>query len=200
MLLITGKWDKEGFVRKALIFALVAGPIWVVSVFCFLTDTITTNYEGFALDNNGLLYVGEAKGIGVYDNGEFVKTVYKGNALVWAFTVQDEKLYVAAYNMVEVMDLSGNLIETIDDSNASERKRLYAQRNVFVAGDARYVATNKFGFYRITKHSNGESETVFQTPILNFVLSTAIPVITIIAVIIFFTGYIKWLIEKLERK
>ena len=200
MKLKTGKWDKKGFFRKALIFSLIAGPIWFISMLSVMTDTITIKYDGFALDSNGLLYVGEAKGIAVYDDGEFVKTVYRMDALVWAFTIHDDKLYISTAKTIMVMDLSGNIIEIIDDSEAKAGDRLYGQRNVFVTDDASYIATNRFGYYKIAKHNNGESETIFQMPQLDIILGTALYVIPIICLIIFFTGYINWLNERSQNR
>ena len=168
----------------------------VISMFLYQTKTIITTYDGFALDSNGVLYVGEAKGIATYENGKFVKIIHEENSLSFAFTIQDDKLYAATGYRVEVMDLSGNLIETIDDSNSQEMYKLYRQRNSFVTDDALYIATNKLGYYKITKHNNGEGEIIFQTPIVDYIFGTAKNIIPIICVIIFFTGYIKWLQKK----
>jgi len=165
----------KGYIRKAVIFAVIAGPIWFIIGILIYYDVIEIYYDGFALDSNGLLYISDSKGISVYENGEYVKTVFRKET----FTIKDDKLYVAYAGKVDIMDLSGNLIETIDDSQSKELHRLSYRRYVFITDEAKYIATRKYGFYKITKYSDGESETIFQMPTLNYVISIfniAIPV------------------------
>ena len=187
------------YVKGVFIFVVIAGPIWFILVCLSVTDTITTNYNGFAVDSSGLLYVGEAKGIVVYNNGEFVEVVYSTNAASWAFTVQDDKLYVAVVRKIRIMDLSGTLIETIDDHQRKGFYRLYYQRNTFDTNDSKYIASNRFGFYKITKHSSEESTTVFQMPVLYYVIKIVQTVIVLIFAVLLLTWYVRWLIKKLAN-
>jgi len=158
-----------------------------------MTGVITSSYYGFALDNNGVLYIGKSDGINIYANGQFTKTVYKTPGGYY-FTIQDEKLYVATSGKVLEMDLRGNLIEKRDDRGSQEIEKLHKQRNVFVTDDTKYRATGGlFGFYKITRYdNNGGSSVIYQSPILDFVLYLAVLAIAIISVILFIKGFIKW--------
>lgn len=155
--------------------------------------TINTQYRGFAVDNNGSLYVGKFDRIDVYKNSEFVKTFCTVYSQTYGLTIQDEKLYVADGLTIKVMELSGNLIKTYNDSyDASEMHRLQSQQNVFVTDSAKYVATDTLGFFKITRYStDGGSEVVYQIPTLDFVFSWT-PLIFVILIIVLVIGGIKW--------
>ena len=159
------------YIKRLVIFGLVALPLYAVFTFCALTGAIVVSYYGFAVDNDGLLYVGKNSKIDVYDNGEYVETLYR-TTYGYRFTIQDEHLYIASGGLVEITDLSGILIKTVNDSNRNELMRLNKQKKVVITEDARYVATNIFGFYKITKYNNdGGREVIYHKPIFDFVLS-----------------------------
>ena len=163
------------YIKKLVLFGMITMPICGVFAICVVTGVIVVSYNGFAVDNDGMLYVGKNRKIDVYDNSEFVKTVYC-TTRGYHFTIQDENLYIATGGQVKIMDLYGRIIETIEDSTYGEEHRLAKERFLYVTDDARYVATNTFGFYKITKCSNdGGSEVVYQKPILDFVLGLAGP-------------------------
>lgn len=160
-------------IRGLFIFGAIVLPLYAILVICVSTGTIIASYSGFALDNNGFLYVGENHEINVYGNGEFIKTVYKP-ARGYSFTIQDETLYVADAGIVRKMDLEGNLIEKSDDIGTIEMNRLYRQRNMFVTNDAKYMANGIFGYYKITKYKNGGgTEIVYQSPLFTLVFQIA---------------------------
>ena len=179
------------YLKKLVIFGLFTLPLYVVFIFCTFTGLIVGSYYGFAVDNDDLLYIGKNSKMDVYDNGEFVRTVYRTER-GYRFTIQEEHLYIASGGLVEITDLSGVLIETVDDSTRSELIRLSKQKNSFVTDDAKYMATNTFGFYKITKYNNdGGNEVVYQNPIFDFVLRLAGPIGFVSFVIFFLVGLIK---------
>lgn len=191
------------FSRRTILFYMIGGPICFVSMILSLTGITVFGYEGFAVDNNGLLYVGENFKINVYDNGEFVDTIYKTTG-GYRFTIQDEKICLATSDKVKIMGLSGDVIKEYDDNDwtlDSEYYKLDKQRNVFITDDARYVATNTFGFYVITKHGNDETrEVIYHIPIVDFILYTARWLFLVLLPIIFLKEYVKWVREEKKKK
>jgi len=183
----------KSYMRKAIILFAISVPILFVIAMLVVSGSLNTWYYGFALDNNGMLYVGKASKIDVYDNGEFINTVYQTNSSGYSFTIKDEKLYIADWSKVEELDLSGNLIDTIDDNNSKEWRNFHKQRNEFSTGNAKYVATNILGFYKITEYdSNGKSKIVYQVPIIDFILTTAIYALPLSIIIVGIRGYVLW--------
>ena len=157
--------------KKTIVFAVIVFVTFYISVALGLSGAIVSAHYGFAVDANGLLYVGKSRGIDVYDSGEFVRTVYNAPR-GYSFTIRDEKLYIASTSRIKVMDLSGNLIEIIDDSVwPTEEYRIDKQKKEFVTDEARYTATNIFEFYTITKHTEGGSEIVYHIPIIDYILN-----------------------------
>ena len=159
------------YTKKEIRIIVIVCLIWGIVIFLYQICDINNFYRGFAVDDNRQLYVGKTSKIDVYENNEFVKTFKKVGAAIFSFTINDERLYLAAFAEVQVMDLSGNLIERIDDSaEPSEFYRLRKERKEFVTDEAKYVATEIFGYYKITKYSiDGEKEVVYRMPTFDYV-------------------------------
>jgi hypothetical protein len=142
------------------------------------TFEINIYYVGFALDDNGLLYVGKQGRIDVYSDGEFTSTIFRTNDGYW-FTFQDEQLYIIRGSNVRIFDLSGNLIETIDDReivrewnrvrNVESRKQ-----STFTTGHNDYREASVLGFYRIVKVTDYGNEVIFQMPTFDYVCKISI--------------------------
>ena len=157
------------FKKRLYLYTFTVGPLGFIITFLSFLGVINFTFCGFALDSNDLLYIGKSNKIDVYDNGKYVNTVFEYDG-GYFFTIQDEKLYIAASrDVIAVRDLTGKLIEIIDDSAHIEAKRLEKQKNVFLKDDAEYRATNTMGYYKITKLSNGESEVIFRKPLIDYI-------------------------------
>ena len=184
--------------RRFYKYIFVVGPILFILGCLSVFGVINTAYYGFALDESSFLYVGKTNKIDVYGNEGYVKTVFKKDGW-YAFTIQDEKLYIATNSgAIKVLDLSGNLIETIDDSTNEEADRLEKQKSVFFKDDAEYRATNVLGYYKITKFSNGRSEIIYRRPALDYFCAIA-QIAVIISVPVFLimicpSWYREWLL------
>ena len=162
-------------------------PIWFFVGCLFSSGIVNSSYHGFALDDNGLLYVGKHGKIDVYNKGQYIRTVFKNSGRGYAFTIQEEKIYIATYDTIDiviVMDLSGNLIKTIDDIDEKERRRLEMQKNVFTYDDSVYFATNTMGFYKITKTNDGKSEVIYQKPMLDYICGVVQNVVMPICILV----------------
>jgi len=189
------------FSKKAIIFGIVTWPICFIFISLIMSGAIVSAYYGFAVDNNGFLYVGKNSRIDVYDNGVFVKTVYE-TSYGYSFTIKNENLYIATESQVKVMDLSGTLIETTDDSVwPTEQYRMDRDKSVFLTNNARYVATDILGFYKITRYNNnGTREIVYHIPVIDYAVHCAILFITIVSFVIFIRTHKKWLQDEKEKK
>jgi hypothetical protein len=143
--------------------------IWGIIFWLDVSGIVNFSYKGFAIDKDGLLYIGKSKGIDIYDNGEFIKTMFPVTG--YAFTIQDEKIYLAYSSKLHIYDLTGRLADTLDDSSTREANKLYRERNHFFTDEANYLATNKLGFYQITKiYDNNESQVIYQMPIFDYAI------------------------------
>ncbi|MCL1895760.1 MAG: hypothetical protein FWG03_04350 [Clostridiales bacterium] len=181
--------DLKRFVSKYFIFALIAGTFWLIATICGFTGVITTYYVGFAVDGNGLLYVGKDKKLDVYDNDKYVRTICRAQK-GYRFTIRDERIYFATPSSAREIDFSGNIIKEFGDMKDNGWKQLDKEQKVFVTDDAVYKATNTLGFYKITRFGNdGSKETVYHMRIIDYIIGVAMLVVVIVAVILFFTWF-----------
>jgi hypothetical protein len=184
-------WSKKYKIRTSII-------VWsVVLLFLSLFYPIDS-YIGFALDDEGLLYVGKLGEINVYDNGELIRTPYRTSSGGYRFTIRNERLYVQQSGVITVFDLTGTRLEKIDAPEVVQRfnEDLNSQVNVLVrcqfwSGGARYEATNIFGYYRITRVSRSGNEVVYQNEPFTAVVVIMRVLLVGVSIILFVTTFTK---------
>jgi len=183
------------YLRMAFILAVIAFPLCIIGFSYMHEIAMYSWFSGFAVDDDGLLYIGKTGQIDVYSDGKFVKTIYRQNGIVYKFTIKDDKLYVddsITRDIRDIRDLSGNLISKTD-SNGAEMMALRSRQDIFETSNAKYVATNTFGFYKITRYGkDGGSEVVYQMPTRDFLFSLTQPLFVILIIVILVGGFM-WL-------
>jgi len=175
----------------AFILAVIAFPLSIIGFSYMQENAMNSWFSGFAVDDDGLLYIGKTGQIDVYNNEDFVKTIYETYARGYRFTIQGEELCTDNGVTREVISLdSDNVIKT--DSTGREMMALRSQQNVFETSSAKYVATNTFGFYKITRYGkDGISEVVYQMPTLDYLISLTQPLF-VIMIIVILEGSFMW--------
>ena len=79
--------------------------VMLISISLIGSGTVVTSYEGFALDSNENLYLGEYSKINVYKEG--------------SFTIQNDEILISTAETVYITDLSGNVINSYKDTDTS---------------------------------------------------------------------------------
>lgn len=168
--------------QKAIlyIFLTIVVPLLTGIGFLEVLGKIDIRYNGFAIDHEERLYVSKSRRIDVYQDGVFIDTVFK-TPRGYRFTIHDKKLYVNFGSKIQIMDLSGNLIEEIDGNTLSSEERqfigkewskLHKQRNTFTKNGVEYRATDKWWLYQIEKVIEGDSsenEIIYQMPNFDYI-------------------------------
>ena len=68
--------------------------VMLISISLIGSGTVVTSYEGFALDSNENLYLGEYGKINVYKEGSLLYSVDAHTSRTYAFTIQNDEILI----------------------------------------------------------------------------------------------------------
>lgn len=151
--------------------AAFAIPHSIIMIFCLIMIFLglaSPFINGFALDNEGKLYVGEGRMIRIYQTGIQIDALDMTTD-TYVFTINSANELVVAYpSTVYRMDLAGNVLEKRDDpvSETYQQIRKDSKSVTTVSGDE-YRKISEFGWSRIIK--NGTEE-VYRLSVLSFIV------------------------------
>lgn len=103
----------------------------LISISLIGSGTVVTSYEGFALDSNENLYLGEYGKINVYKEGSLLYSVDAHTSRAYAFTIQNDEILISTAETVYITDLSGNVISSYEDADTSLFNKLKKDKNSF---------------------------------------------------------------------
>lgn len=151
--------------------ALFAIPHSLVMIFCLImifTGLASPFINGFAIDNEGKLYVGEGKTVHIFYQGLKVgKISMKSDAYSFVINSANE-LIVATPSTVYRMNTTGNILEKWEDPVSEAYQKMRNSGTVVTThnGDE-YRKISEFGWPRIIK--NGTEE-VYRLSNLSFIV------------------------------
>ena len=124
--------------------------------------------SGYGVDSVGRIYVGENKTINIYHDGENVGSMELKSSN-YEFTVGlDDTIIVAYPSIVYRMDVSGNILEIVKDTNAHTYRQIQSNgREICTANGDRYKLVGEFGWTRIIKN---DSEVVYRISDFSFAI------------------------------
>ena len=159
-----------------LIIVLIFGFASVFSVIGFLTGKYTISYNGFAVDNQGNVYLGCQDGkIKVYKDNKYLKTIFSGTNRGYDFTIVDgDKIYVYIAPKGYFIDLNGKRIENQGDIFDSIYKYRYKKNEFVLSADLIYKREFNMGRTRIVKISDDITETVYEMPLKDYIVKIII--------------------------
>lgn len=154
--------------KKLAAFAI---PHSIVMIFCLImifSGLASPFINGFSLDNEGKLYVGEGRIIRVYQDGIQVDALDM-TVDTYVFTINSANELIVAYpSTVYRMDLAGNVLEKRDDPIAETYQQIRnGSKTVITTSGDEYRKVSEFGWSRIIK--NGTEE-VYRLSVLSFVV------------------------------
>ena len=121
----------------------------LISISLIGSGTTVTSYEGFALDSNENLYLGEYGKINVYKEGSLLYSVDAHTSRAYAFTIQNDEILISTAETVYITDLSGNVINSYKDTDTSLFNELKSNKDSFSLNDSTYKMQKNFGRSRI---------------------------------------------------
>lgn len=136
----------------------------------YFTHTYSISYSGFAVDSQGIIYIGVDNGkICKYDDGELIDTIPAYTSRGYNFTItENDTVFVHCGDRAYFTDLEGNILEKFEEDIPyfSEFRK---NKRVFVSGDGtKYEQRFNFGRTKIIKHQDGNKIVVFEMPLKNY--------------------------------
>ena len=105
--------------------------VMLISISLIGSGTVVTSYEGFALDSDENLYLGEYGKINVYKEGSLLYSVDAHTSRAYAFTIQNDEILISTAETVYITDLNGNVISSYEDEDTSLFNKLKKDKNSF---------------------------------------------------------------------
>lgn len=151
----------------------------LISISLIGSGTVVTSYEGFALDSNENLYLGEYSKINVYKEGSLLYSVDAHTSRAYAFTIQrayaftiqNDEILISTAETVYITDLSGNVINSYKDTDTSLFNELKSNKDSFSLNGSTYKMQKNFGRSRIVKD---DGKVIYQMPILDYIVKIGI--------------------------
>lgn len=117
--------------------------VMLISISLIGSGTVVTSYEGFALDSNENLYLGEYGKINVYKEGSLLYSVDAHTSRAYAFTIQNDEILISTAETVYITDLSGNVINSYKDTDTSLFNELKSNKDSFSLNGSTYKMQKK---------------------------------------------------------
>lgn len=143
----------------------------LISISLIGSGTVVTSYEGFALDSNENLYLGEYGKINVYKEGSLLYSVDAHTSRAYAFTIQNDEILISTAETVYITDLSGNVINSYKDTDTSLFNELKSNKDSFSLNGSTYKMQKNFGRSRIVKD---DGKVIYQMPLLDYIVKIGI--------------------------
>lgn len=183
-----GKQAQKNIAVYLPILCLPLLIIQFVGVILLISGAVTLSISGFVVDNFDRIYVGTAKAISVYENGELVREINPKTSRTYRFTMDDNgNLVLSTSSKIYIMDLEGNILETKEDPGADAYNQISYRKNKFVSQKGDEYRLINFGRSKIVK--NG-TQTVYQMDVLSYLVKLSMVVCAVLLIIILLWGYI----------
>lgn len=139
--------DGEKKMKRLSLFSIVSLFIiffvMLISISLIGSGTVVTSYEGFALDSNENLYLGEYSKINVYKEDSLLYSVDAHTSRAYAFTIQNDEILISTAETVYITDLSGNVINSYKDTDTSLFNELKSNKDSFSLNGSTYKMQKK---------------------------------------------------------
>lgn len=145
--------------------------VMLISISLIGSGTVVTSYEGFALDSNENLYLGEYGKINVYKEGSLLYSVDAHTSRAYAFTIQNDEILISTAETVYITDLNGNVISSYEDEDTSLFNKLKKDKKLFLIEWKYLQNTKNFGRSRIVKD---DGKVIYQMPLLDYIVKIGI--------------------------
>ena len=175
-------------IKINIVIMLILGFAIVVISLLQISSHTTTKIRSFALDENGLLYIGQEQRIDVYKQQQLVDSLpFKARS--FTFTVHDSLIIAATVDEVVYLDLQGTELRSEADDGAMY-DLIGKYPTTFVSDDGKHYQLDAGFFKRDTIICVETGSVIFVCPILDQVLLVLEPiciVMLLISMMIFVT-------------
>lgn len=159
-----------------LLLAFILLSVFAFSVVGCLTNRYVIFYNGFAADSSGNIYIGYPSEIKRYNGERFTKSISAQTSRGYEFAIiENDIIYIYCGDSAYYVDLDGNILKTLNNSDLVPFYTYRPKNNVFVDGNGT-VYKQKFNFGRteIVKEIDGETKTVYKMPVSDYCIKIII--------------------------
>lgn len=169
---------------------LVLGIGVFVCLFLIITGSVSLSFNGFAVDEQGQLYIGRDNTIVVLNNREYSRSISPHTSRTYKFTIiNDESIILSTSSEVYVMDLYGNVLQQYPDDDTSVYNQLQRQSRHYIASDGtKYAMKRHWGRIRIYK----EDEIVYEMPLHDYTVYLILIILSIFVFLVCIIYIIKF--------
>lgn len=161
-----------------MVTAPVLGIILFICMVMLVSGTVSLTMNGFAVDAEGQLYIGQAKKIIVLKDGSIVKTLSPQTSRAYAFTIENgETVVLSTSTTVFVMDLDGVVLSQYPDRDSQVFNQLQNKKRFVDIFGTEYIRKNVWGRYCIYK----ENEMVYSMPMRDYTVGVVMVAVGISA-------------------
>lgn len=150
---------------------------------------IPTDFNGFAVTNNGLVVVGDNNAVTAFKDNETVFSFELPLKTDYALSVnQDDNIVVYTKKARFVFSQDGTPL-TVAEKGTENIEELKNRKVITTNDGTNYVLTNRFGFINtITKVENGKQTTVYKTPAVVLLVEVAFWEGNLLLIVCFIAG------------
>lgn len=143
----------------------------LLNMFTILPGIVTISYNGFAVDQDGCLYLGKRNRIEVMDSkGALLRTIPAKPTLNYDFTILNNEIVLRVGSTLYWMDLSGNVLK--EELKSERWKEIIPPNNdgIFVDANGTKYTMEYSGFLRtsIFKWNGDEKIEIFKMPLFDY--------------------------------
>lgn len=145
----------------------VLGVIVFICFFLMFSGQVSLSNNGFAVDSEGQLYVGQQNEIIVLKDGECVNAINPRTSRSYAFTITDEQaILLSTSSTVYTMDLSGNVLTEQPDEGTKVYNQLQHKKSFTDVHGAKYTMRSPWG--RTSVYKDGVR--IYEIPTLDYIV------------------------------
>lgn len=156
--------------RKYYLLMLLGAVIGLVILFCLcmiVSGKVSLTINGFAVDVEGQLYLGQERRIVVYKDGRYVRTIRPKTSRTYKFTIiEGETLLLSTSTKVYTMDLLGNVLTEQNDEGTRVYNQLQAKKVFVDMNGVKYTRTAPIGRVCICR----DDCPIYRMPMLDYIV------------------------------
>ena len=160
--------------RKYYFLMLLGAIVGAVMLFCLyllVSGKASLAINGFAVDAEGRLYIGQEDEIVVFKNGVCVQTISPHTSRTYAFTVTDDQtILLSTSTKVYTMDLAGNILTEQLDEGTRIYNQLQHKKSFKDVNGAEYVLRSPWGRTGVYK----DGQQIYTMSTMDYTIKAAI--------------------------
>ena len=166
--------------RSILMIGTVIGAIMLICIIMIVSGRVSFVMNGFAVDNDGNLYIGREREIVVLKDSICVRTIDPPTSRTYKFTIIDGRtIILTTSTKIYTMDLSGNILSERPDEGNKVYSQLQWKKSYVDENGFNYTLKSTWGRMAIYK----EEIQIYVMPIFEYIVLIVL-IIAILTLII----------------